>query len=97
MEEIFRLLPVLDLLLEAPCRLSLALDLVAVVALFQWPLALRLSLQAAWFRLSQAPLALASVALLLSLPVRARVPVTLVEPRRSRRDPPLRMLAVWPH
>ena len=35
MEEIFRLLPVLDLLLEAPCRLSLALDLVAVVALFQ--------------------------------------------------------------
>ena len=35
MEEIFRLLPVLDLLLEAPCRLSLALDLVAVVGLFQ--------------------------------------------------------------
>jgi len=68
-----------------------------LVVLFQWPLALRLSLQAAWFRLSLALLALASVALLLSLPVRARVPVTLVEPRQSRRDPPLSMLAVWLH
>ena len=35
MEEIFRLLPVLDLFLEAPCRLFQELDLVAVVALFQ--------------------------------------------------------------
>jgi hypothetical protein len=35
MEEIFRLRPVLDLLMAAPCRLFQALEVVAVVGLFQ--------------------------------------------------------------